>query len=253
MHYLEVDQLKIGQFGIMQGRDGIKHGVSTRVDGLDLRNAQGVDTGRSRMSRERFLNAMGLEYQRAVWGRQVHGSHVAIVDAPQAPPLQNTDALVTNLTNVPLMVAAADCVPILLWDPQHRAIGAVHAGWRGTVQRIVQKAVAAMEAAFGSSPSDILAGLGPAIGPCCYEVGDAVLAPLRESFPTYWQQMVVSRGDAQHLDLWMANSLQLQEQGIAARNIEEAQLCTSCHTNLYYSERKEGGSSGRFVAAISLL
>ncbi|MBM2827236.1 MAG: Polyphenol oxidase [Dehalococcoidia bacterium] len=230
MEYVEVDDTRIATFSIFQSKQGVRHGVSTKVGALNMRNAQGSETTSSQSNRRRFLESLGLDYDAALWGRQVHGCEIAIITSRDhhRPPLQDTDGIVTNIPGLPIMVAAADCVPILLYDPYAEVVGAVHAGWRGTVQCIAQKAVQSMVKSFGSVPENILAGIGPSIGPCCYEVGEAVLEPLRETFPGWWPQLVVEKGGSRHMDLWSANRLQLLGCGVAEENIEEAQVCTSC-------------------------
>jgi YfiH family protein len=155
-----------------------------------------------------------------------------------------------------LMLRFADCVPILLLDPKRRAIGIVHAGWRGTLAKIAARTVVAMRNAYGSQPRDICAAIGPSIGPCCFEVGPEVVAAAQHAFRHLSKDEMaglISRlqptGQAQ-LDLWLANTMQLRALGV--RHTELAQVCTKCQSEAYYSHRATGGRTGRFAALIGL-
>jgi YfiH family protein len=147
------------------------------------------------------------------------------------------------------MMRFADCVPVLLYDPPHHAIGVVHAGWRGTVLKVVTLAAKAMFAAFGTRPSELVAGIGPSIGPCCYRIGDDVITRVRETFKDLADELLISRNSAIHLNLWQANALQLRALGV--ERIEVAGLCTAEHTEDFYSARAEH-KTGRFSAIIAL-
>lgn len=161
-----------------------------------------------------------------------------------------TDALVMDAGGTTLMLRFADCVPILLYDPIRRAIGLAHAGWRGTIEKISQKTVLTMMEACGSRPGDIIAGVGPSIGPCCYKVGEDVIGFVRGAFDN-WQTLLHQRRDGSfHFDLWEANRAQLAQVGI--REIEVAALCTACRSDEFFSHRAEGGVTGRFAAVLGL-
>jgi hypothetical protein len=170
-------------------------------------------------------------------------------------------------------VQTADCVPILLVDTKKRAIAAVHAGWRGTLARIVQKAVGRMQMEFASRPQDLFAAVGPAIGGCCYEVGTEVASAFATKFsgaenyfdelrtgdepnPVQWlNQMPPGHQPPPpnvFLDLRKANRAQLLEAGLHSKNIFISSLCTACHTSQLFSYRKEGTTSGRLMSAIAI-
>ncbi len=181
----------------------------------------------------------------AVTAKQEHGDHVIVVAGEQGG--MRGDALITGQAGRAVGVFTADCLPILLADPTRGAVAAIHAGWRGSLRRIAQKAVAAMTTTFGSLPSQVLAALGPAIGRCCYEVGPEVLEPLRREFP-YWRDLVdAPHADAkkQRVDLRAWNRRQLEEAGV--RQIDDLPLCTACRPDLFYSYRRDGlgGLMGR--------
>jgi len=165
--------------------------------------------------------------------------------------IARTDALVSNVPGVLLLMRFADCVPVFFHAPQQGAVGLAHAGWQGTIKRIAPKTAQAMLSAFGCSPGELYAGLGPAIGPCCFEVGPEVVQAFREACPL--PDRVISRpqpdGKA-YIDMWRANALQLEEVGVT--HVEMADLCTCCHREVFYSHRGERGHTGRFAAAIGL-
>lgn len=194
------------------------------------------------------------------FGRQVHGAGVTVVtgeligsgalEADSA--IADTDGMVTDIADVPLVVLVADCAALSLYDPIKEVIGVAHAGWRGTVAGIAAVTVATMNEAFGTRPSDLIAGIGPSIGPCCYEVGGDVVDGLHDRHPDIAGQVITTDAHAAHLDLWTANLLQLTAAGVREDRIEVAGLCTSCHTDVFYSHRAENGRTGRFASLIML-
>jgi YfiH family protein len=145
----------------------------------------------------------------------------------------------------------ADCVPVLLHDPVKGWVGLVHAGWKGTVGGAARKAVQAARETFGSRPEDILAAIGPSIGPCCYEVGEDVVAAVHSGLPEC-ADLLSARDGGVHLDLWRANACQLAAVGVPAANVEVSGYCSSCRTDLFFSHRKERGKTGRMAAVIGL-
>jgi hypothetical protein len=173
---------------------------------------------------------------------------VTTEDAGRVIP--STDGLVTDSPGLALMLRFADCQPILLYDPAHHALGLIHAGWRGVAQGIAYRAVETMQEALGSRPQELLAGLGPAIGPCCYTVGHKVASVMGYALPD-WQQVMSLQGEDQWcFDLPAANAQQLAAAGV--QRIEEAHLCTSCHSDEFFSHRADNGQTGRFAVVAYL-
>jgi YfiH family protein len=166
--------------------------------------------------------------------KQVH-SAACVAGEGRAGLLGNGDALLENTPGAVVAVKTADCIPILLVDERSRAVAAVHAGWRGTVARIAEAAVAAMRDRFGSAPGDLHAVIGPGIGQCCYEVGPEVAAQFGE------------RGRA-HIDLTGANRRQLIEAGVTARRIHASNLCTMCRPQEFHSFRRDKEAAGRLYS-----
>ena len=227
----------------------IRHGMSQRCDDApsegDVAYARDTVESHITANRSTFLQEAGVELPDLTLGRQVHGEGVHVVtdedrgrgQPPSFDAIPNSDGLVTADPDVALGIVVADCVPILLYDPVQRAVGVVHAGWRGTVGRIGENAVTVMADAFSSRPSDIWAGIGPSIGPCCYEVGDEVVDGWTAAGFTDASRAVVRRSPRSHYDLWTANRLTLERAGIPPAQIETAGICTKCQGDQYFSHR----------------
>ncbi|MGE5174085.1 MAG: peptidoglycan editing factor PgeF [Betaproteobacteria bacterium] len=194
---------------------------------------------------------LGIEPDRLVTVNQVHGEDIVTVDDGNFNRIRTlpADAIITNTPKIAIGVETADCVPVLLVDPVIPAVGAVHAGWRSTVKKIVQKVAKKMQDEFASNPSRMIAAIGPAIGPECYEVDEPVMGRVREAF-AFWQDVVFSRGNNKwSLDLVKANKLELIQAGLQEKNIHSIGLCTSCRKDLFYSFRAEG-RTGRMLSVI---
>jgi len=157
------------------------------------------------------------------------------------------DALITDVPSVVLSILTADCVPILLYDKKQQVIAAVHAGWKGTKAKIVSKTIQKMVSQYRSSPTDIMVGIAPSIGSCCYEVGFDVA----EHF-MHICKGCTAKADKYMLDLPYINKQQLLDVGIKEENIEMSNLCTACEVKRFFSYRKEKGCSGRFMSMIAL-
>ena len=248
--------------------DRLVHGFSARqggvspapFDALNMALHVGDDPACVWENRTRYFAAIGLDAERICTIRQVHGTEIVRAlrrDAGRgardyADALADADALITNDSGVPLMLCFADCVPVLLYDPVHHAAGVVHAGWKGTVARIAAQTIVRMGEEFGTAASDMLAGIGPSISADCYTIGAEVAEQFRAAFPAHVEQIVQERDGATHLDLWAANRVQMLEAGVLAQNIDQADICTSCDRNFFYSYRADGGRTGRLAAVMEL-
>ncbi|MEI2617338.1 MAG: peptidoglycan editing factor PgeF [Thermomicrobiales bacterium] len=225
----------------------IAHGMSGRRRGDghdgDVGHGRGTTAEIIEANRTDFLNEVSIEPASLTIGRQTHGSRVEIVDRdsrgrgryPAFDGFPATDALVTADPSVALGVIVADCVPLVLYDPVRHAVGVVHAGWRGTVAGIAPAAVETMRDAFGSSPADLLVGIGPSIGPCCYEVGVEVADAWRASGLDPNGEAISSGGT--HFDLWAANMRALASVGVAEGNVEISGGCVRCQIDRFFSYR----------------
>jgi YfiH family protein len=198
----------------------------------------------------------GLQTNRIATVHQVHGDSIWVIDAAQlsgsSGPKREADAVITNRPGLAIAVRTADCLPILIWDEVNKVVAAVHAGWRGSLNEIASKAVLRLQSSFGSHPGDLWVGIGPAIGPCCYEVDGPVLKPLRERFG-YWSEVVREKGNGKGmLDLAGWNFRQLVGSGVRPEGITVAGACTFCHPERFYSYRRDGDSSGGMINGIMI-
>lgn len=251
----EIEGLRVVRCGALDGVPGIAHVVSTRIgrgrDDFDLGSAGGESdevSGRRRV----LFRAVGFRGSGFALPRQVHGG--AVVDAgPWEDALPEADAVllapISGGEGTVPAVRTADCVPILLADSAGRCVGAVHAGWRGTAAGIAARAVAAL-ADRGSRPSGLIVALGPAIGPCCYEVGSEVVEALEATGVPRSRFVRTGASGRACVDLREANRFQLERAGVPAASIHGAPWCTRCRSDLFFSARAEGASAGRLLAAI---
>jgi len=245
----------------------IKHGISSRLGGtskppftsLNLGLHTGDENKQVIANRQIFCQGVGVEADNIVTAQQVHTDNVVVVTAKHlgkgaqiySEAIEATDALITNVPNIPLMLFFADCVPVLIVDPVHKVIGIAHAGWKGTIDHIGQKTILAMQTHFGTDPQQCLVGIAPSVGPCCYEVDHIVIDKLKEQFKD-WEQLVRPKGSKLYLDLWQANRLQLEQIGVQPSNIVVSKVCTVCNKELFFSYRAEDGCTGRIGAVIVL-
>jgi YfiH family protein len=238
---------------------GVVHGFTLRVGGvsqgpyatLNLAPGFGDRPEHVAANRRRLAAAAGFDDQRLATLRQVHGAEVAIAESmPAGAPPPAADALVSRRPGTTVGVFTADCLPLLLVDPRQRRVAAAHAGWRGTLAGVATAVVEAM-IRLGSSPDDLRAAIGPAIGSCCFAVGDNVAAAFRAAFPG---QAVVpeAAGHQAHVDLRLANRLRLLAAGLALEHIDDAFPCTCCDPQRFFSYRRQRGPVGEHLAFIGL-
>jgi hypothetical protein len=187
--------------------------------------------------------------------KQVHGTDALVLDRPVAQGeafAGGWDALVTNQPEVLLTVRTADCVPVLVHDPVRGVVAAIHAGWRGAVEGIVPRTLSVIMQQFGSEPKRIRVGIGPSVGPCCYEVDEPVLERLRKGFAE-WRTVVLETGPGKAiLDLRSLVRRQAEATGILPQAVRTVNVCTVCHPNLFYSYRRDGTARDTMVSGIML-
>jgi YfiH family protein len=198
---------------------------------------------------------MGVERRRIRLIRQVHGADVAVARAGSAddwPPPQ-ADVIVSDDPDAAIAVRVADCAPVLIADRRRGVVAAAHAGWRGTVQGAAAVAVRALTRTFGSDPADLIAAVGPALGPCCGEVGPEVVEAFRDAgtpAPAIARWFRPGPSGRPYLDLWRANRDQLEEAGVPAAQVHAAEICTKSHPTLLHSYRVDGRHAGRMLGVI---
>jgi hypothetical protein len=264
------------------------HGFSTRLGGVSrVYGGNALNLGFTKedsraaveRNRERFLKELGVVNKNHAWPlvtlRQIHSDLIYRVDSLPKQPLAG-DGLISDTPGLVLAIQTADCLPIILADRKRRAVGVFHAGWRGTVKRIIEKGVGEMRKHFGSDPRNLVAAIGPGVQGCCYEVGEevrtkfesqfayasALLREIKESDPVrekYPLLFLTARAPGHSelpvklfLDLVEANRRQLLDAGVLKKNIETLGLCTACHTDLVFSYRAERGATGRLMAAAAI-
>lgn len=248
------------RFQELTSQINLVHGVFTRLGGVSRPPFATLNLGRTVGDSEdavqenytRICCTLDIAEDSFVTGYQVHSDHVAVVGPDEKGALlPTTDALVTDSPEISLTLRFADCVPLLFFDPVRRVVGLAHAGWKGTVNRIGSKVIEVFQTAYDSRPSDIIACIGPSIGPCCYQVGDDVIQHVEEAFLTASDLLIPQQDNSVHLDLWAANRHQLETLGVT--KIEEAEICTVCHRDEFFSHRGDKGLTGRFGAFVALL
>ncbi|HJY88197.1 MAG TPA: peptidoglycan editing factor PgeF [Candidatus Acidoferrales bacterium] len=267
----------------------LAHGFSTRLGGSSVlegppEDRQALNLGFTEWdiprnvvtNRAKLLAALGTKDMKLVTLEQFHSDVIHVLNRAPDQTLRG-DAAITHTPGLLLAVQTADCIPVLLVDPQHRVVAAVHAGWRGTLGRIVAKTLGRMQASFDTRPPHVVAALGPGIGGDCYVVGPEVaqayasqfrearkwfagpfdqLATGEEPNPLAWLKRLPPGHHPPpsrvRLDLIAANRWQLLQAGVRAPNIVSSPLCTACRTDLLFSYRKEGGRTGRLMAVVGL-
>jgi len=268
-----IQELKNGlsqwSFENLSRYEEIGHFVSSRKGGyssppyasLNLSFNVGDDPQKVLKNRQRLAEALEIPLSHLTTAKQIHDSHVRIVSESlqgsgaidYKGAIDATDAMVTCVPGICLMIFLADCVPILLYDPVKGVVGVAHAGWRGTLQSIAKKIVHVFQKDFDSSPQDMVAAIGPSIGPCCYEVGLEIVSQVERVFGTGKDYVRTDTSSGKKcFDLWTANLRQLIRAGIPEKNIEKAHICTCDHPNLFFSYRHEKARTGRFGAGIFL-
>jgi len=270
---------------------GLCHGFSTRIGGVsDAYGGAQLNLGFTASDKREFVERNRRAFVQAVTGRerslpplvtlrQIHSGLVRILKSKDAIPKSalKGDGVITSHSDVLVAIQVADCVPVLVADAQRSAVGAFHAGWRGTVKRIVERGVGSMRAVFGCDPKNLYAAIGPCIHACCYAVGDEVIDeftsqfayskelfseiydrdPIKEKYPLLFLTARApghsNIGPQIHLDLVEANRRQLMDAGIPADHIWAAEECTSCRTDLLFSHRAEAGYTGRMMGVVGFL
>jgi YfiH family protein len=260
MFRVEEGALRFLQFNSFDA-GSVSHAIFTRHGGVSpepyasLNMAVSTGDGRENVRRNvaAAFGALGRDPATCADLWQVHSARVVAADLPNGPRdhLGRADALITDRPEVSLFLRFADCVPILLFDPRRPAVGIAHAGWRGSLKKVAKAAVEAMSERYGSRPAELVAGIGPGIGPCHYAVGPEVVEQTRLAFDGVADGLLLERNGGYQLDLWAANRAALQEAGV--EQIEVAEICTACHSRDFFSHRATGGLTGRFGGLIGLL
>ena len=255
-------------FQNLENTNAVKHCVTTRLGGvstgiyaeLNLSFSRGEAAEKVLQNYDILCNTLNFDKNSFVLCHQTHTTNIRVVTeqdrgmgVTKKSTIKNTDGLVTNIPGIQLVVFCADCVPILLFDPNKKAIAAIHAGWRGTVNGIAKKAIQKMELNYGTHAKDIIAGIGPSIGQCCFQVDEPVVKEFRQKLP--FAEDVIMKDtvpERYKIDLWETNKRILMDCGVEQNNIELTKICTMCHTDLFYSHRVMGNDRGNMAGIIAL-
>lgn len=259
-----IDSLTIWQFENLSGHSEITHFVSTRLGGisnppynfLNLGFKVGDRKQNVLQNRKLLSTALNIPLDSFTTAQQAHGDNIAVVtekmrgqgSTDYISAIPATDALITNIPAICLMGAVADCVPILLYDSRNKVVGAIHSGWQGTLKLITQKTVNMMIKKFTTNPAELAVGIGPSIGPCCYEVGIEIIDGVERVFGS--KEDYITHDS--HFSLWQANKDQMIKSGVPEENIEVAGICTKCHVDQFFSVRSAKGKTGSFGAGIMI-
>lgn len=251
--YLRCDRLS--EQGIINGFTRRTGGASRgKIEGFNFGFRVGDDPESVRQNYRQLAEDLGVDASRIVCARQQHTDNIRIVTESDCgkgtteadSDIMDIDGLITNIPRIPLVVFTADCVPLLLCDPRTGVVAATHAGWRGSVKKIGKKTIELMQAEFSCEPSDIIAAIGPSIGPCCFEVGCDTAELFDEQYRT------AEPNGKYRVDLWSLNRDDMLSAGVKPENIYIAGECTICGADKYYSYRVHKEHTGRQVAVISL-
>lgn len=286
-------KLEIVHTPLLEKQHALVHGFSTRAGGVTRVYRPGLpaskgdlnlgftkhDTRENVVENRRRLVSSLTGREASKWKLitldQSHTPIVRILNDPEITQLRG-DAVMTNRSHRLLAVMTADCIPVLVFDPKKKAVAVFHAGWRGTLARIVERGIGTMRLEFGSKPSDLIAAIGPGIGPCCYSVGEEVRHdfrsqfayadslfsdvyesdPIRDKYPLLFLTARAPGhspiGPQLHLDLWEANRRQLLDAGLQAKKIDLTGQCTACNESRFFSHRSAEGFTGRMMSVIGL-
>jgi hypothetical protein len=256
VHYLESQ--------ILAATGAAIQGFTTRHEGVSRPPYNSLNLGTNTLdsphsvigNRSLLTRSFGARIEHLVTVNQVHGTDLLVIDAPN-PDYSHflkleCDGIITNQPGLMIGICIADCVPLILLDPVKKVAAALHAGWKGTAGEIARKGVEALVKMFDSAPADILAAVGPGIGPCCYEVDTPVMEAFNKS-GSGWDLFAVERGNGKWgLDLSAANRHQLMLSGLREEHIEYSELCVSCNHDLFFSYRRDNGDTGRQMGFIML-
>jgi len=247
------------KFDHFQKYPALLHAVTTKSSDFPYAFSLALHTGEDVenivANREILSTLLGADKDlHFIVAKQTHSDNIRIIRKKESKgweqlddAIENCDALITDVEGVVLSILTADCVPVLLYDHDKKVVAAVHAGWKGTKAQIVSKTVQKMREVYGSDPKDIIAGIAPSIGSCCYEVGKDVAEHFFDT-PKGFN----SKGEKYMLDLPYINQQQLLDAGLKAEHIEMSHVCTACEVEQFFSYRKEQGCSGRFMSMIGM-
>jgi YfiH family protein len=256
LNLTEKNNLKLLKAPGLEKLGWLEHAFTTRVGGVSTGPYHSFnlfgreeEAGNALANRKKLGETLGFASEKLVRAGQVHGKRVQIVTEPGLSPVPETDALVTNVPGIPLMLLYADCLPVLVVDPENKAVGVIHAGWKGTAQSILTETLEVMSRQYGSRKADFLIAIGIGIARCCFEIGPEVKEKL--SLVSFSENVFETRDKKIYADLLEINKSQAVNYGVPEENIAyNRDLCTFCNQDLFYSYRRDNKITGRQGAVI---
>lgn len=266
--YVDWDaEIPVIQYSALKYTGCVRHGFSTRLGGVSQGGYSSMNLSYTRGDKKqnidenfrRFCNVLDIEWKKIVSTDQTHTANVRVVTAKdmgcgiiKSKNCHDIDGQITNVPGVPLITYHADCVPLFFVDPVKKAIGLSHSGWKGTVQRIGEKTVKAMQKYYSCDPADIICVIGPSVCKSCYEVSQDVADAFTDVFSETDRILYPKKNGKYQLDLWEANRRIMIEAGIVPEHITVTNLCTCCHPDLLWSHRRQGSERGSLAAFLCL-
>lgn len=267
-HIKQKNHLQYITFENLEKTNMVNHCFTTRLGGvsqgvyaqLNLSFTRGEEREKVLQNYIILCDALGFDFNSFVLCHQTHTTNIRVVTeqdrgmgVTKQSTIKDTDALITNIPNIQLVAFSADCTPIFLLDTDKKAIAVIHAGWRGTVNSIAKKTIEKMTQTYGTNPKDIIAGIGPCIGQCCFQVDQPVVEEFHKKL-SFAKDVIIPDTVAEKykIDLWETNRRILIESGVPNTQIEICKICTMCHPQLFYSHRVMGNARGNMAAIITL-
>lgn len=224
--------------------------VEKNLDFINLAITLKSVDGKNRQDMIKVCSDAGFNIENLTSNIQIHSDIVNVIDENNVSQKKEGDALVTNLSGVPILMFTADCVPIIFIDKKNKAIGLAHAGWRGTYEKIAKKTIDTMNDKYNTNKEDLMCIIGPSIGPCCYEVSQELAQKFHEKFTNNKEKFYIIKDEKYYLDLWKINEYILKSSGV--ENIINLNLCTSCNEDKFHSYRKHNKSSERIATILQI-
>lgn len=245
----------------------VKHCFTTRQGGVSQGIYNNLNTSLMKNDKrenvlenlDRVCSAIEIDYNKLVFSQQVHGDNVRVVTEAdigkgitKKSDIEEVDAVITNVSGVPMITFYADCVPVFILDPIKKAVGLAHSGWKGTTLKIAAKTIQKMSEVYGTNPKDCLVGIGPSIEMKCFEIKEDAAELFKQSFNNW--EAFMKKKDEEHYtaDLWLAIKLMLISIGVQEKNITTSGLCTCCNKDLFFSHRRDKGSTGSLSSIIEI-
>jgi len=255
MNHCQTNFFSFLQFVTLSKFSCLSHGLSLREQTDKDQKQYDCDFGNddAQIVRSLFCRTINQPPHALIRCQQTHESNIEVINQNSPNIIKNCDGVCTNISNIPMIMLGADCLLMIIYDPNKQAVGLAHAGWRGTVSQISKNLVRTMQQTYQCNPNDLHVGLGPAICKGCYEVGPEVIDAVNTQIPSYRSALQITNNNHGQFDLAMANKLQLIDCGIPESQIELSNICTKESAETFHSFRRDKQNSGRWALICGLL